>query len=234
MMSNYDGTLIVIDGADGSGKATQTELLVNRLKNENEPVETIEFPQYQNNLLGELIGECLDGQYGEFADLAPKIASVLYAADRFESSDKIQKWLSDGKIVVADRYVSSNQMHQGGKFDDPEDKRDFLEWLDKLEYDVFDIPRPNAILYLDVSTPITQKLLKEANDKKTSGEKYTKRRVDVVESDEEYTKNSRSAGEQYLQERKKWRRIQCTEDGDLLSKQTIHEKIYTQVKEIIH
>jgi dTMP kinase len=228
-----DGKLIVIDGADGSGKATQTELLVEKLKEESQPVETIDFPQYNDNLLGELIGECLDGQHGEFTELDPKIVSILYAADRFESSPDIESWLDDGKVVVADRYVSSNQMHQGGKIDDPKKKQKFLAWLDELEYDLFGIPRPDAILYLDVPTPTTKQLLKENSEAMDGKRQYTRRRTDIVEEDEDYTKRSQSAAKEYVKERNKWHRIQCTKDGELMSKQAIHDKIYEKVTELI-
>jgi len=231
-MSNHEGSLIVIDGVDGSGKATQTELLVDRLKDEDTPVETIEFPQYKNNILGELIGECLDGQHGEFDELDPKVVSVLYAADRFESKDKIEGWLSEGKVVVADRYVSSNQMHQGGKIDDPDKKKDFLRWLDTLEYEVFGVPRPDEIFYLDVPAPTTKQLLEEGSEE-SNGNRYTKRRLDVVEDSDEYTQHSLTAAKKYIKERRKWHRIDCTQNGELLSKQAIHKKLYERVSELI-
>ena len=85
------GKFIVIDGIDGSGKKTQTKLLIERLKREGLKVKTIDFPQYENNFFGKFIGECLVGEHGDFAKLDPKIASVLYGADRFESSQKIEK-----------------------------------------------------------------------------------------------------------------------------------------------
>jgi dTMP kinase len=232
-VNKHNGTLVVIDGADGSGKATQTEMLVEKLQEEGQPVEAIDFPQYEDNLLGELIGECLAGKRGEFTELDPKITSVLYAADRFESSADIESWLGNGKIVVADRYVSSNQMHQGGKIEDPEKKQKFLAWLDELEYDLFDIPRPDAILYLDVPAPTTKQLLEENAAEMDAKKQYIRRRSDVVEDDEKYTKQSQSAAKQYVKERNKWHRIQCTRDGELMSKQAIHEKIYDKVTELI-
>ncbi len=107
------GKLIVIDGTDGSGKATQVELLVKRLKQEGKKVKVVDFPEYYSNFFGKFIGHCLSEQYYNFVGVHPKIASVLYAADRFESKDKIEKWLKEGNTVVANRYASSNQIHQG-------------------------------------------------------------------------------------------------------------------------
>src|SRR3990167_6836927 len=112
------GKLIVLDGTDGSGKATQTKILQARLKKEGYRVQTLDFPQYEKNFFGGLIGECLAGEHGDFVSIDPYIGSTLYAADRFESKDKIMRWLRAGCVVVLDRYVSSNQIHQGGKITD--------------------------------------------------------------------------------------------------------------------
>ena len=109
------GKLIVIDGTDGSGKATQTKLLIKRLEKEGRKVKVIDFPEYNSNFFGKFIGHCLSEQYYNFVKVHPKIASVLYAADRFESKEKIGEWLRAGYVVIADRYASANQIHQGGK-----------------------------------------------------------------------------------------------------------------------
>src|SRR3989344_7972815 len=114
-MAKKRGKLIVIDGIDGSGKTTQTALLIKRLKRDRQKVKVIRFPQYYNNFFGAFIGHCLKEQYYNFVKTHPKIASVLYAADRNESKEKIEKWLKEGNTVVAARYASSNQIHQGGK-----------------------------------------------------------------------------------------------------------------------
>src|SRR5690606_12245312 len=152
-----------------AGKATQTALLVKRLKREGHSVRTYDFPQYEDNFFGRLIGECLAGQHGDFPTLDPYIASVLYAADRFESKAKLERWLQEGRVVVLDRYVSANQIHQGGKTLDPKKRKRFLEWLDRMEFGVFGLPRPDLVLYLDVPYEVSQRLLagKGLKDKKT-------------------------------------------------------------------
>ena len=109
------GKLIVIDGTDGSGKATQVDLLVEALKKEGRKVKVVDFPEYYSNFFGKFVGHCLSEQHYNFVSVHPKIASVLYAADRFEGKGKIEKWLKEGYTVVANRYASSNQIHQGGK-----------------------------------------------------------------------------------------------------------------------
>ena len=143
--------LIVIEGSDGSGKTTQTDLLLQRLKKEGVPSESLRFPRYEDNLFGALIRECLDGKHGDFIKTDPKIASVLYACDRFETMDKIKTWLAEGKTVVLDRYVTSNQIHQGGKLRTEKEREDFLVWLSKMEYDVLHILKPSVVFYLDMT-----------------------------------------------------------------------------------
>src|SRR3989339_1798726 len=148
------GKLIVIDGTDSSGKATQVRLLVQSLKNEGLRVKILDFPDYYSNFFGKFIGHCLSEQYYNFVKVHPKIASVLYAADRFESKDKIKKWLKDGYTIIANRYASANQIHQGGKIVNTKKRQNFLKWLSEMEYEVFKIPKPDAVFYLSVPIDI--------------------------------------------------------------------------------
>lgn len=225
------GKLIVIDGSDGVGKATQTKLLVERLKKEKIPVETLDFPQYEKNLFGKLIGECLSGLHGDFVGLDPKIASVLYAADRFESSSKINAWLKAGKVVVLDRYVSANQMHQGGKIRDAKKRKEFLRWLDQMEHGVFGLPKPNIILYLALPVEIALELLKAKHlaDKK----KYLKKGAkDQTENDIRYLLNSQAGALKLIQSSNNWKKIICSNKKGIFSREDIHEKIWSIVKPI--
>src|SRR3989338_10155552 len=159
------GKLIVIDGTDGSGKATQTNLLVKHLKKDGRKVKVIDFPGYYSNFFGKFIGHCLSEQYYNFIKVHPKIASVLYAADRFETKDKIEKWIKKGYIVVANRYASANQIHQGGKITNTKKREAFIKWLAEMEYGVFKISKPDAVFYLSVPIPIVLKLIKERDKK---------------------------------------------------------------------
>ena len=148
------GKLIVIDGTDGSGKATQVELLAKALKKEGHKVQVVDFPEYYDNFFGKFIGHCLSEQYYNWLKVHPKIASVVYAADRFESKEKIEGFLKKGYVVIANRYVSANQIHQGGKIASAKKRAEFIKWLDEMEYKVFKIPRPDVTLYL--SLPIAK------------------------------------------------------------------------------
>ncbi len=217
------GKLIVIDGSDGSGKATQTKLLVNKLKKDGVKVNTMDFPQYEKNFFGEFIGECLTGEYGNFLTLDPHITSVLYAADRFESSEKLKRWLNDGRIVILDRYVSANQIHQGGKIFEPIKRKKFLTWLEKLEYDIFKLPRPDKVIYLDVPVTTSVGLLQQSQQKK----QYQKDgKKDLVEQSMDYLKNARRSALWLSRNSKNWIRIECVKNGELRSIEDIHNDIY--------
>ena len=226
------GKLIVIDGTDGSGKATQVAKLKERLAHEGVAVESLDFPQYYDNFFGKFIGECLAGKHGDWAKLDPKIASVIYAADRFESSQKIKQWLDEGKIVILDRYVSSNQIHQGGKISDEKERREFMEWLDTMEHNIFGIPRPDLIIYLNVPLAITQKLL--ANKKTRASKKYLNGEHDQHEDNLEHLEAAKQSGLQMIAENNHWQNIECTVDGELLSIDDIHAKVYEVVRKNIY
>lgn len=225
------GKLIVIDGTDGCGKATQVALIKERLLNEGYDVETIDFPRYYDNFFGKLIGECLAGKHGDFLAVHPKIASILYAADRWESSSLILDWLNQGKTVIIDRYVSSSQIHQGGKIHDDNYRKEFLDWLDELEHGTFRIPRPDLIVYLDVPIDITLKLLKEKDQH--IKKKYLEGKGDQAESNPEHLASAREIGIKMLQD-EKWKRIMCANDkNELLSREEINALIYEEVKNLI-
>jgi len=226
------GKLIVIDGTDGSGKATQVALLVKRLKKEGRTVKVVDFPEYYKNFFGAFIGHCLSEQYYNFLNVHPKIASVLYAADRFESSEELRSWLKKGYIVVANRYVSANQIHQGGKIKSAKKRNDFIKWLDQMEYEVFGIPRPDVTLYLSLPIDIVLRLLKERDSSKMH-RAYLKKKKDVHEADVNFLINSRKSAQKLVKEIPNFIKIECAPEGQILSRETIHEEIYKKIKKII-
>jgi dTMP kinase len=228
-MPQTSGKLIVLDGADGSGKATQTALLLKRLKKEGHLVKTLDFPQYEKNLFGALIGECLAGHHGDFAALDPYIASTLYACDRFESKARLEKWLAGGYVVVLDRYVSANQIHQGGKMTDPKKRKAFLEWLDRMEFGAFGLPRPDLVLYLDVPYEISARLLAEngSSGKKTYLRKHEQ---DTVENNEKYLRDSRESALRLIQKKNRFLRIACAARGEILPREVIADRIWEKVR----
>ncbi len=216
------GKFIVIEGTDGSGKTTQTEALLLRLKREGVDAVSIRFPQYEKNIFGGLIRECLDGKHGDFIALDPKIASVLYACDRFETNTKIKNWITEGKVVIADRYVSSNQIHQGGKIKDEGERKKFLDWLSAMEYDTLQVLKPDAVLYLDVSYKNSVELISNRESIK-----------DVADSDFEYLKNSKEAGDYMLLREKFWHAIICEKEGVLLSIGEVSDLVWEKVSLVL-
>ncbi|MFZ2522125.1 MAG: deoxynucleoside kinase [Minisyncoccia bacterium] len=222
------GRLIVIDGIDGSGKATQVKLLKERLTKEGIKVKTIDFPRYYNNFFGKLIGEYLSGVYGDFIKVDPRLASVLYASDRFESSREIQKWLDDGFVVLADRYATANQIHQGGKISNLKKRKEFLDFLDKMEYSVFKIPRPDLVIYLDVPFEVSKMWLerKVTQRKKT----YLKGRRDVAEDNLLHLKNSRNSALLLEKQNKNWTKIECCKGKVCMLPEEVGERVYKIVK----
>ena len=147
------GKLIVIEGTDCSGKQTQTNLLVEHLKELGYKAISFGFPNYASPT-GKIIGEAYLGKHGEsyftegIENVDPKISSLYYAADRAYNIDVIKRFLENGYIVVLNRYVESNMAFQGGKIKDIKERNMMYEWLDNLEFVLLDLPRPDCVVFL--------------------------------------------------------------------------------------
>lgn len=222
------GKIIVIEGSDGVGKATQAKLLVNRLKKENIPVATFDFPQYKNHI-GSLIASCLRGEHGDYLTLDPYISALLFGADRFETKSKIDKALAEGKIVVCDRYTSASQIHQGGKIKNSKKQREFVVWQTRLEHEVFGLPRPSRVIYLDLPVSISLRLMKGRKDKKAS----KKGKQDVAEKSLSYLENTLRAAKNIAKYEKNWKVIRCFDTNGILSRQEIHELVYKSIRDVL-
>lgn len=212
-MSNSRGKLIVIDGADGSGKKTQAELLISRLKKLKKKAVLVDFPNY-DDFFGKVVRRYLDGEFGGLNDVNGYLASVLYAADRWMSKEKIEKYLSDGYIVISNRYAESNMAHQGAKIKDEVKRREFLKWLDEMEYGVFKIPRADAIIYLDVPVEASQKLMQKRSVK------------DIHEKDTEHLKKAQACYRAFCEGNKHWFNVPCTREDKLMSRESISELVW--------
>ncbi|MCA9356617.1 dTMP kinase [Candidatus Nomurabacteria bacterium] len=217
------GKLIVIEGADGAGKATQVKLLGERFKAEGVPVETMEFPRYENTFFGSYIKEWIDEVHGNFVDLDPRLASILFAGDRFETRDTISGYLKEGKNVILDRYASASMLHQGAKINDTEKRGAFLLWLGRLEYDVFKMPRPDLTIYLDMPAEMRHALL-------TTDEK--KPNLGHTETDEEYQRAVQD-GAKHIAALEKWLTVSCVVDDKLRSKEDISAELHDIIKPLI-
>ncbi|MBN1585601.1 thymidylate kinase [Candidatus Uhrbacteria bacterium] len=213
------GLFLVIDGTDGSGKATQTKLLIERMGREGWPVETVSFPQYGQPSAGP-VEDYLAGKYGAAETVGPKRASILFAVDRYAASAKIRQWLGEGKIVVADRYVASNMGHQGGKIADPTEREAYFRWNDDLEYGVFQIPRPDLNLILHVPCEITQGLLQERDGD----------RQDIHQADADHLKNAEKTYIQMAEMFPEMSLIRCCKGRKILTREEIHEMVWEKVE----
>lgn len=221
------GKFIVIDGTDGSGKGTQLEYLRDRMVKENHDVETADFPQY-GNPSAFFVEKYLRGEYGTADEVGAYRGSLFYALDRYDASFLMRNQLNDGKIIISNRYVSASMGHQTGKIKDPVERDKFVDWLDNLEYGICNIPRPDLTIFLYVPPEIGQKLV----DEKEARE-YTKgKKRDIHEADLEHLKNATEAFK-YVADKFNWVTIDCTKDGKLMTREEVHELVYSAVKDVL-
>ena len=212
------GKLIVIEGTDGSGKATQSKLLIEALQKKGIQTEYLDFPQYGQKSAG-LVENYLNGLYGSASEVKPEVASMFFALDRYDASFKMRPWIEEGKIIISNRYVSANMGHQTGKIKDPKKREEFVKWLKDLEYNFFGIPKPDLTILLFMPCEIAQKLV---DNKGVRG--YTEKKRDIHEADLEHLKDAENA---YLELVKKegWELINCSEKESPLPIKVIQEKI---------
>ncbi len=224
-MRKDTGKLVVIDGADGAGKATQTKLLLEYLKEKRIKSKFISFPRYHTSFHGHHVARFLKGEFGGNNDVSPYLSSLAFALDRLTAREELLQWLKAGNLVVADRYTSANMAHQTSKL--PEDKQeDFFNWLYDMEYKEHKLPREDLVLFLHVPAEISQKLLdKKSTSKNNAGEK------DEAEKDLEHQKKSIAMYKKLVARFEHWLLIECIENGELLSREVIHQKIIATLKE---
>ncbi|HAA61275.1 MAG TPA: dTMP kinase [Planctomycetaceae bacterium] len=195
------GLLVAIEGIDGSGKGTQARQLVDRLNSESISTGLLSFPRYSETLFGRAIGEFLNGEFGPLEAVAPQLSATLYAGDRFESRDVLTEALANHQVVVCDRYVPSNLAHQGSRV--PAARQGALiEWIEQIEYEVFGLPRPDAVVWLDVPPHVSRRLiaLKAPRD-------YTEKAADLQEADLEYQIGVHQAYRMLAADRDHWFRV---------------------------
>lgn len=223
------GKFIVIDGTDGSGKATQTELLAKRLKKGKYKVKIFDFPQYGQKSAG-LVEEHLNGKYGKGQEVSPYQASILYACDRYDASFKIRKIIERGHIVVSNRYVTANMGHQGGKIKNAKERKKFFEWLYALEYGIFKIPKPDLNIILHVDAAIAQKLV---DGKATRAYIKGKKKRDLYEKDLNHLRDAEKVYLEIAKTMKNFRLVSCTEDKHIMTRENISELVWKEVKKVL-
>ena len=215
------GKLIVIEGTDGSGKSTQFRLLSERLTAEGKDFRRLVFPRYSEESSA-LIRMYLGGAFGTNpTDVNAYAASAFYAVDRYASfKQDWGQWYLDGGLILSDRYTTSNAVHQASK--EPEAQRAaYLQWLYEFEYDKLGLPRPDLVIYLDVPTSFTEKLMRQR-------EQSTGTQADIHEKDMDYLATCRQTGKTAAQFYG-WTVIDCVRDGSMRTIEDIHEEIYRHV-----
>ncbi len=214
------GKLIVFEGIDSSGKKTQTELLIKKLKREKKKVRTLHFPAYKTRF-GRIIGEYLKGGFGKKEELSPEIGCLMYAIDRYQFKDILEKGLKHGIYFVLDRYTQSNifQIAKGKK----SERNALLEWLWNIESR---LPKANAVVFLDVNPEIARKLLKK---RKTKIKLKGKNRRDIHEEDIKFQGTVRGV---YLDvaKKRKWIVVNCYKKDEMRTKEEIGNDVYKKLK----
>ena len=209
------GKLIVFEGTDGSGKATQAKLLEERLRRVGVELREIDFPRY-GNPFAEPARLYLEGALGKHpGDVNAYAASILYAVDRFASyREDWGAFYEAGGLVIANRYTTSNAVHQASKL--PESERgEYLTWLFDLEYRRIGLPEPTRVFYLDLPVEVSERMLR-------AREKSAGTHADIHESDDAYLRECRVNAGNIAQELG-WTVIRCDRDGGMRSPEEIHD-----------
>jgi|SRR3989344_827151 len=232
------GKFFVIEGVDGSGKATQTKLLVGALEKSGYDVVKLDFPQYGQKSAG-MVENYLTGIYGKSEEVGPYRGSIFYAMDRYDAGFKIKKWLDEGRVVIADRYVASNIGHQGGKIvKNKKEWAKYIDWLHDLEYNIFNIPKPDYTFVLKISPELSMQMSNKITDKEKQKKRVTylgsHKKQDIHEADKNHLENSLKS---YVAISKKYPKyykiIECEEKGKFLPIEVIHKKVLELVEKKI-
>ncbi len=217
--------IIVIEGLDGSGKATQTKILADKLIEKGLKVRKLEFPDYSNPS-SSLVKMYLNGDFGDKPeDVNAYASSAFYAVDRVASY--LQFWkkdYEDGDVILSDRYATSNIIYQMSKLDKSE-YDSFIEWQNDFEYKKLGIPKPDAVIYLDVEPEVSQKLM----EKRYGGDKS---KMDLHEKNVKFLLDCRESA-LFAAEKCGWKVINCCENGDIKSIDRIAEEIEKVTADIL-
>ena len=220
------GKIIVIEGTDCSGKETQSKLLEERLKEKGKKCVKFNFPMYDTPT-GQIVGgsylgrkEIGESLFNEGAvKVDPHVTCLYYAADRKYNWYKIQEYLDKDYFVILDRYTPSNLAHQGSKITDKDERFNMYQWIDKLEYWLLGLPKPDKTVFLHVPAEKTLELLKN------------RKLIDEHEKSPEYLRN---VEESYIElsELYNWDRIECIKNGNLRSVLDINDEIIKLVEKM--
>jgi len=211
------GKFIVLEGIDGSGKRTQMEMLARALASRGIQPAQVSFPNY-GGFFGKLIAQFLNGEFGALHDVDPHFSALLYAGDRLESKREIELHLAAGRTVLSDRYIGSNLAHQGARVHGSR-RAAFLEWLSRLEYEIYALPAEDLVIYLRVPPSLAQNLVS-----RKGARGYTRKKRDLQEASLAHLKAA-SAVYDHLARRPSWRTIDCVVAGHSQSARTLDKSL---------
>ncbi|MBE9511759.1 MAG: dTMP kinase [Bacteroidetes bacterium] len=220
---------VVIEGLDGAGKSTQINLLQDWLRKKRIEYKYLHFPRTDSQFFGEMIARFLRGEFGDISKVDPYIVALLYAGDRMDAASIIKTWIKSGNLVLVDRYVFSNIAFQCAKLLNPDERELLKKWILKLEYEYYNIPKPDINLFLDVPFKFTAQRLSSARE--GSERDYLNGKQDIHEANLEFQNRVR---EIYLQEVKSVENIEIIKcyksDNMILTPEKIFEKILITLK----
>lgn len=214
---------IVIDGIDWSWKWTQVELISNYLKEIWKNVLVLDFPRYGKKSAF-MVEKYLNWEY--WKDISAKKASIFFAIDRFEAMKDLEKDFYSYDFILSNRYVSANMIHQAWKIRDDEERKEFLDWLQDLEYNIFWIPKPDKTIFLNVSPEMSQKLvLKKLN------REYLKwwKKMDLHEEDKDHLIFAHKSAMEIVKNNPNWVKIDCQKWDEMKSIEEITKEILSEI-----
>lgn len=213
------GKLIVLEGIDGSGKHTQREMLARAMRERGVAHATIDFPRY-DGFFGQMVAQYLNGEFGTLAQVDAHFSALLFAGDRLENKKQLDHFLADGKLVLSDRYIASNLAHQGARVA-PRKSSEFVRWLERLEYEVYGLPREDLVIYLRLPAARAQKLVS-----RKSRRSYTRRRRDLQEANLKHLQGAMRIFERLARQRN-WATVDCmgARGNELRLPEEIHRDI---------
>jgi dTMP kinase len=221
--------LFVIEGLDGAGKSTQIKLLKDFFVSKGFGCEYLHFPRTEAPFFGELIARFLRGEFGSLNMVDPFLVALLYAGDRNDASDLLKTWLKEGKIVILDRYAYSNIAYQCAKLEGNNKRYELMEWILKLEFEHFAIPRPDLNIFLDVPFSFTRNKLSASRD--GSDRSYLNGAPDIHESSLTFQKNVREMYIRISEADERLVVVNCSNiNGEMLDADSIFKMIINTIK----
>ncbi len=215
----HRGRFFAIEGIDGSGKRTQIDLLSHALEARGVAHVRYSFPRYESSF-GRMVARYLNGEFGRLEDVDAHFSALLYAGDRFEAKAELEAALAEGKTVLADRYVGSNLAHQTARVG-AQRREEFLSWLKRLEYGIYDLPAEDLVIYLRLPAVEAHRLvgLKAARD-------YTHLQRDLQEADLKHLEQAALVYDRLATEAN-WVTVECFDAsaGELRHPESIHRAV---------